>query len=71
MSIRTPLFFFFFFFFVHVAEAEVRLLVGTMFSHRMLYSAFICLRSGCNLLLAILWAVAVSLSESNRGGSVD
>ena len=57
MNIRTPLFFFFFF--VHVAEAEVRLLVGTMFSHRMLYSAFICLRSGCKLLLAILWAVAV------------
>ena len=64
MSIRTPLFFFFEF-----AEAEVRLLVGTMFSHRMLYSAFICLRYGWKLLLATLWAVAVSLSESNRGGS--
>ena len=66
MSIRTPLFFFF-----HVAEVEVRLLVGTMFSHRMLYSAFICWRYGCKLLLATLWAVAVSLSESNRGASVD
>ena len=49
----------------------MRLLVRTMaFSHRMLYSAFIYLRSGCKLLLATLWVVAVSLSESNRGGSV-
>lgn len=69
MSIKTPLFLCVCVFFFQFAEAEVRLLVGTMFSHRMLYSAFICLRSGCKLLLAILWEVAVSLSRSNRGGS--